>query len=844
MGIGALAWCSALPQAAQAGSATYVRRPLAEALEDLRARGVNLIYSSDLVRPDMIVQSEPPASSPRQILDQLIAPFGLESQEGPGETVLIVLAQAPLPSRGGIGGRVQTRGEGRPVADAQILVVGAAIGATSGTDGRFHITGISPGTYTVEVRAPGLSAQRFGNVRVVAGDITEVCLDLAIVSTLREKIQVDSGPTPPGGDQPEPRITLDQKDLERRSRLGDDLNRAIAGSPGIVTGDKSAALGIRGGDPSETLLILDGLEIDEPLHLKDFLGFSSIIDSKTIGRADILSGGFPAEYGDHLSGVIDLSSADPMDRHKAVLSASFVDSSLLTGGAFNQGDGRWLVSARTWYPDALLDIVDPGGEDISPVYHDAMGKAELRLGGGTLLTGHVLATRDEVDFVNDPGNGSVTASNSSEYVWLNLKSPWTPRLYSRTVLSRGRVARNRAGSLPVASTGSAQVADERSFTSYGLAQEWMFQSSDRALARWGFSAKRLEAEYGYSSHTEGVAPLFGGAPTATDRALAFRPAGMNYGAYITHRVRLLPSLTAEAGARFDLQSPTGESQISPRMNLVFAPGPRNALRVAWGRFSQSQGIHELQVEDGERGFFPAQHAEHRVVGFDHVFLNGPTLSLNAYSKETFHVRPRYENLFNPFQIFPEVEPDRVRIAPSHASAKGVECFLSLDRGRPLAWTAGYTLSSAEDEVDGRMVPRSWDQRHTFHFDVNYRRNDAWNFNVAGVYHTGWPTTTVEAESVPGPDGSPTVRPILGLRNAARFPPYHRLDVKASRRIHFDRGTLTAFLEVTNLYGRDNVCCVEEFRFVPRPDGSVEVEREEGFWLKQLPVLGLTWEFGR
>src|SRR5215470_2037674 len=73
----------------------YTGRPLTEALDDLRARGLRLIYSGDLVHPDMIVPAEPRSRSPRKALDQLLAPFGLRSQDGPEGTVLIVAAPRP-----------------------------------------------------------------------------------------------------------------------------------------------------------------------------------------------------------------------------------------------------------------------------------------------------------------------------------------------------------------------------------------------------------------------------------------------------------------------------------------------------------------------------------------------------------------------------------------------------------------------------------------------------------------------------------------------------------------------------------------------------------------------------
>ena len=62
-------------------------------------------------------------------------------------------------------------------------------------------------------------------------------------------------------------------------------------------------------------------------------------------------------------------------------------------------------------------------------------------------------------------------------------------------------------------------------------------------------------------------------------------------------------------------------------------------------------------------------------------------------------------LFNPVVIFPEIEPDRIGVAPESARARGVELTLSSDRGRALTWWVAYALARAEDRVDGGMVPR-------------------------------------------------------------------------------------------------------------------------------------------
>lgn len=68
----------------------YEGRPLVEALDDLRSRGLNLIYSSDLVKGSMLVEHEPTSTSLHKTLVQILGPHGLEPRIGPNGSVLVV----------------------------------------------------------------------------------------------------------------------------------------------------------------------------------------------------------------------------------------------------------------------------------------------------------------------------------------------------------------------------------------------------------------------------------------------------------------------------------------------------------------------------------------------------------------------------------------------------------------------------------------------------------------------------------------------------------------------------------------------------------------------------------
>ena len=712
--------------------AEFAGRTLAGALDELGARGLRLIYSSDLVRPDMVVAVEPRVATPRGLLEQILAPFDLEARDGPRGTLLIVRSKTPLEADGDAGRRL-------PQSPA-----------------------------------------------------------------FREEIEVQSKSSGSIADRPESRRTFGPDEISEIPRIGDDPNRVVARLPGFAAGDRSAEFGIRGGEPDETLFILDGLAIDDPFHLQGFKRFSSIIDSKTLGSIEVLSGGFPAEYGGRMSGVVDLASRRPSGDPHASVSAGTVNSSYLSEGSFDGGNARWLVSARAWRPDAVVDFVTmEDNEGLDPDYYDFLGKVETTIGEGTALSGHVLAAMDSVDTETDPSvEGRVTAHGRSHYAWVNLRTPWTARLVSTTVLSLGRGTRRRQVEQSDAAGQEVAVNDWRTFTTETLGQDWLFQANDRSALKWGFGVRRTTAAYDFASHSLIIDPLFtAGLPVVTDRSAVVRPDGTEYGAYVSQVFRPVSSLTMELGVRADRQTLTEDRQVSPRANLVYALGPGSALRLAWGRFNQAQGPQDLQVEDGVTRFLPQQRAEHLSVQFDRLWKGGTSLGLAVYTKEMTGVRPRYENLFNAMALFPEIEADRVLVTPSRARARGLEATLSRDRGRAFGWWAGYALARAEDEIDGRMVPRSRDQRHTFNAVVRRRFGARWDVSLAGQYHSGWPTTAVMAESVVNPDGSTAIRALLGPRNAERLPPFHRLDLQVRRRFSIGRGTLSAFFEITNLYGR-------------------------------------------
>ena len=114
--------------------------------------------------------------------------------------------------------------------------------------------------------------------------------------------------------------------------------------------------------------------------------------------------------------------------------------------------------------------------------------------------------------------------------------------------------------------------------------------------------------------------------------------------------------------------------------MLYTLSPQTQVRASWGRFVQSQGINELQVEDGVDTFYPAQHADHCDPRAS-IMRSPPasTCASRRIRKDYRHINPRFENLFDPLVLLPEAEFDRVRIAPDSARAKEWKCCCGCGR---------------------------------------------------------------------------------------------------------------------------------------------------------------------
>ena len=136
--------------------------PLKDALDAVaRQTGVRIAYSGRVVPLTRPVSVQLAAVRVEAALDALLHGTGVASTlDGSGQILLVTERSAghARPQSGSIAGTVRDSSTGAPVVDAMVTLVGTALTAKTGADGRFTITGVAAGSYRIRVRMLGYTA--------------------------------------------------------------------------------------------------------------------------------------------------------------------------------------------------------------------------------------------------------------------------------------------------------------------------------------------------------------------------------------------------------------------------------------------------------------------------------------------------------------------------------------------------------------------------------------------------------------------------------------------------------------------------------------------------------------
>ena len=213
-----------------------------------------------------------------------------------GVLVLLALTSASAAQTGKISGTVlDTNGD--PIPGANVVIVGTTQGTSTDADGVFVILNVVPGTY--DVRASFISYQAVVQEGVVVNNDRTAEVDFVLAEedlTLGEDVVVRA----------------ERPEIEPERTASSEIIRPqeVANSPGVYSLTDVIGLTVdasdghfRGGRTGEELYLLNGINIVDPFS--GDRAFDPIAGA--LEEVEVITGGFPAEYGNAQSGVVNMA---------------------------------------------------------------------------------------------------------------------------------------------------------------------------------------------------------------------------------------------------------------------------------------------------------------------------------------------------------------------------------------------------------------------------------------------------------------------------------------------------------------------------------------------------------
>lgn len=215
---------------------------------------------------------------------------------------LILSCQLWAGTTGKIAGNVTDAQSGDPLPGANIFIDGTTMGSATDLNGNYTIVHVPPGTYTLRVSMIGYQQMRFENVQVSIDLTTKIDIQLGteVVELGNEVTIVAERP-------------LVTKDLtattavvgaeEMASLPVTEVNDAIELQAGLVK-DAGGGFHIRGGRTGEVSYWIDGIPIT------DVYNGGAVVDvsKDMVQELQVVSGAFNAEYGQAMSGIVNIAT--------------------------------------------------------------------------------------------------------------------------------------------------------------------------------------------------------------------------------------------------------------------------------------------------------------------------------------------------------------------------------------------------------------------------------------------------------------------------------------------------------------------------------------------------------
>ncbi len=347
-----------------------------EALDEISKSGeFYFSYSSD-IQVDKWIRLNSKQQTVREFLNELFDKDKVEYVEKKNKIMI-------LPKKAGsdnqkitqtIRGRIVDQDSKLPLLGVNIVVAsdGPLKGTVTDDNGEFTIKNVEVGRHDIQISYIGYQKKTIPNVIVSSGK--ERIIDIELVESVTDikevTIQYELNKTQPLNDLAFISArSFTPEETKYCPGAIDDISRVAVSYPGVwSSNDGQNHIIIRGNSPKGLQWRLEGIEIPNLNHFAE-IGSSgggvSILSSNMMSMSDFMTGAFPAEYGNALSGVFDLNIRKGNNKkHEQTFQIGLIGTEFMAEGPLKQGSDATYIGQ---YRYSTLNLIKKLGFDLESV---------------------------------------------------------------------------------------------------------------------------------------------------------------------------------------------------------------------------------------------------------------------------------------------------------------------------------------------------------------------------------------------------------------------------------------------------------------------------------------------
>jgi len=659
-----------------------------------------------------------------------------------------------------IEGRV-TNEKREALEGVNVFLEGTLDGASSDENGNFKFKTQETGKYNLLIRMMGYKESR--EELYLEGKPIEVRAILKEKTLKSEGVIVKASSFTTGEENG---VTLTPLEVLTTPGAAADVCWAIKSFPGVQHVEEGAGLFVRGGEVTETKFLLDGANVYHPYRYESPTGgFFGTFSPFLLKGTYFSSGGFGAEYGNALSGVLSMESQDlPSER---VISLGMGLANFSVAGAVPLGDKLGVnFSGNQSNTKPLFDF-----NNIEDNFTEYPFSYDLNLNLGWRYSEKGLAKlfffreKDNVGVsLQDPtwGGNYYGTENSNLY---NLK---IDHALSDNSFLKFNISRTDFGKDMEITAGEEYVLDLSNTDEINQArvmlekQTWMFLKVGGCLEQ-------------RKSYFEGFVPS---EEDTLDPSVPSNHYDREYKSYIgsifAEETSFFPyNLSLTSGIRFDRDSKSAKNVFDPRFSLSWKTTDEITLAFATGKFHQFYEPWRYDPDYGNPELDPMDARHYIISG---TWENdGGMIRVEGYYKD-------YEKLMK--------DDDSLNyVSSGFGYARGVDFFIKKSFEKIEGRIAYSYLTSERNWQDyAGLFPPDFDITHNLSAILNISLTSSFQIGTKYMYATGKPFT-----------------PLDGEFRSERLPSYRTLDLSVFYLHSFFTNNLTIFyFSVNNVTDRDNI----------------------------------------